>query len=358
MHRGWGMENFKIGQDYLDEIVKPKNPFEGLMAMEVTSEIISKIADAKFAWLDLIVQGHMIAICAKPNGGKTTIMVHAAGEMSFKHGYQVIYINADASASDLKEYKNHAIDFGYKLLNPDLANVSAEDVVNELKLMSLRDYDLSNYVLILDTLKKFTDMMNKSKGKEFYSILRALTTKGMTVICLAHTNKYDDKDGKPVFEGVGDLRSDFDELIYLIPVKNDDGSITVSTSIDKCRAILTEYSFSISPDREVSVLNHHVDTLAVSLHQRHLEEDSDVIQFILENIQPYSKSVTELHITSKKLGIGFSRKRLDSVLKRYSSQNSKNPKWLALPAPTYGTKYSLITPEYLNELILNDGVKV
>ena len=53
------MENFKIGQDYLDEAWKPKNPFEGLMAMEVTSEIISKIADAKFAWLDLIVQGQM-----------------------------------------------------------------------------------------------------------------------------------------------------------------------------------------------------------------------------------------------------------------------------------------------------------
>jgi hypothetical protein len=29
-----------------------------------------------------------------------------------------------------------------------------------------------------------------------------------------------------------------------------------------------------------------------------------------------------------------------------------------LPAPTYGTKYSLITPEYLNELTLNGGVKV
>ena len=37
--------------------------------------------------------------------------------------------------------------------------------------------------------------MSKQKAKDLYSIFRKLTSKGMTIICLAHTNKYDDRDG-------------------------------------------------------------------------------------------------------------------------------------------------------------------
>lgn len=318
--------------------------------MEVTAEAVSKIADAEFAWLDLIVQGHMIAICAKPNGGKTTIMVHAAGEMASKNGYQVIYINADAAASDLKHYKKHAGDFGYKLLSPDLANEAPEKVIHELKKLAIGNHNLSGHVLILDTLKKFTDMMCKKRGKELYSILRALTTKGMTIICLAHTNKYNDNDGKPIFEGVGDLRSDFDELIYLIPCKNEDGSMTVSTAIDKCRAVLQECSFNISANRDVHVLNKYVDTVAASHLQEKLKDDDDVIQFISNNIELQSKSVTELYELARGSGLHLSRKRIDSVLKRYSDVSSSSPKWSTSPAPTNGIKYGLIASNHSNKL--------
>ncbi|APB98826.1 AAA family ATPase [Polynucleobacter asymbioticus] len=191
------------------------NPFGGLYSMRVTSEMVKQIGDARFAWLQLIPQGHAVVICAKPNGGKTTIFTQAAADMA-KDGYAVIYINADASASDIKEYAHHAIDYGYTLINPDISGQSNEQVVAELKFMASLEHDYSNTVLILDTLKKFTDMMAKSKGKVLYSILRALTSKGMTVIALAHTNKYDGEDGLPMYEGTADLRADCDDLIYLI----------------------------------------------------------------------------------------------------------------------------------------------
>ena len=35
------------------------DPFKGLLSMEVTEEIIQNIADAKFAWRQLIPEGHM-----------------------------------------------------------------------------------------------------------------------------------------------------------------------------------------------------------------------------------------------------------------------------------------------------------
>ena len=347
------MNNLTKGQEFLDSLSIPlpiqtpqtePNPFKGMLSMEVTRRHIQSITDAKFAWLNLIVQGHMMAICAQGNGGKTTIMVHAAGEMSMA-GYHVIYVNADASASDIKEYTHHAMDFGYKLINPDITNGSPEEVVTTLHQMSGRDFDYSKYVLILDTLKKFTDMMNKKKGKELYAVLRALTSKGMTIICLAHTNKYDDKDGKPIFEGVGDLRNDFDELVYLIPKTNPDDSMTVSTSINKKRADLKEYSFQISPHRDVTILDEYIDTGAEERLQREMEADKEVVAFILSHTQNLPKTLTDLTSISKDTCAGFSRKRLGTVLRRYSEPQSAKPKWEAMRALTSGIQYKAASLE-------------
>lgn len=317
--------------------------------MEVTEEIVKNIADAKFAWRRLIPEGHMIAICSKANGGKTTLMVHIAGDMA-KDGYRVIYINADASASDIKEYKHHAMEYGYTLINPDLTNGTADRVIEELKFASTSQSDCSKVVIVLDTLKKFGDMMNKSKSKQFNSLLRTLTAKGITVICLAHTNKHDDKDGKPIFEGTGDLRNDFDELIYLIPIRNPDGTTTVSTLKDKTRADIRDESFVITADREVKLLEHHIDTLAISEWQKNLADDEPVIKFILEHISPISKTATELRTIAMNANVKYSRNRLDAVLKRYCARNSPDPKWTSSPASTIGFKYGEINPKYAETL--------
>ena len=325
------------------------DPFKGLLLMEVTEEIIQNIADAKFAWRELIPEGHMVVICSKANGGKTTLMVHIAGEMA-KAGYRVMYINADASASDIKDYKFHAMEYGYSLINPDLTNGTAEKVTEELKQISIAEGDFSKVVIVLDTLKKFGDMMNKTKSKQFNTLLRTLTAKGITVICLAHTNKHDDKEGKPIFEGTGDLRNDFDELIYLISVRNPDGTITVSTLADKTRAKIVDESFTINSDREVIRLDHHVDTLAINEYQENLADDQPVIDFILEHISPISKTATELRTIAIDKKVKFSRQRIDRVLRRYCDKHSPNPKWTSSPALTIGFKYGVIDPDYAEKI--------
>jgi len=334
-----------------DPKVFPLNsdPFKGLLSMEVTEEIIKKIADAKFAWQQLIPEGHMVVICSKANGGKTTLMVHIAGEM-VAAGYTVMYINVDASASDIKDYKFHAMEFGYTLINPDLTNGTTERVIEELKRIALAEGDFSKVVIVLDTLKKFEDLMSKTKIKKFNSLLRTLTTKGITVICLAHTNKYNDKEGKPIFEGTGDIRNDFDELIYLIPIKNPDGTTTVSTLKDKTRADIRDESFIINSDREVIRLDHHVDTMALNEYQENLADDKPVIDFILKHITPIPKTTTELRTIAIDGGIKYSRQRIDRVLRRYCDKHSPAPKWTASPASTIGFKYGVIDPNYAEQL--------
>jgi hypothetical protein len=325
------------------------DPFKGLLTMEVTEEVTKNISEAKLAYAPLIPQGHLIAVCSRAGAGKTTLMIYIASEMA-KNGYRVMYINADAGASDIKDYFYHAKEHGYTLINPDLTNGTADKVIYELRQIALAEGDLSKTVIVLDTLKKFGDLMNKTKSKQFNSLLRTLTTKGITVICLAHTNKYNDSDGKPIFEGTGDLRNDFDELIYLIPVSNSDGSITVSTKIDKSRADIHDLSFTINAHREVAVLFNYIDTLAISEYQKNLADDQAVINFILEHISPISMTATELRAVAIVKEVKYSRSRLEAVLRRYSSGKSPDPKWIDSPASTTGIKYGVIDPAYAEQL--------
>lgn len=323
-------------------VTKPKTRISGLnslLALKTTDDMMSKIEHTTFAWKKLIVQGHICAVVAKPNGGKTTLMTYAAGQMS-RRGYQVLYVNVDSGAGDLKIYHEHAKENGYLLIAPDMVEgQSAKSVVPKLQEMADSGDDFSSVIIIFDTLKKFTEVMSKSQGKVFYALLRKLTALGMTAVLLGHTNKYDDENGKPIYEGTGDLKSDIDELIYLIPIKAEDGSMTVSTVVDKERAATENATFNISPARLVSERETYVNTIdqARALHQ--LSEDSSVISFILDSIQPNCQSLTQLVEISKKSQQGFSRKRIEEVLKRYCGKDSAFHKWDRESGMTSGFVY-------------------
>ena len=56
-------------------------------------------------------------------------------------------------------------------------------------------------MIILDTLKKFTDLMNKKASSEFGKLARTFVGAGGTIIALAHTNKNKDEEGKGVTGG-------------------------------------------------------------------------------------------------------------------------------------------------------------
>lgn len=323
------------------DLSSKRNALEGLLRLKTTDEMMSKIENSKFAFKRLIVQGHICAIVAKPNGGKTTVMTYAAGKMA-QVGYQVLYINVDAGAADLKFYHAHANRNGYTLLAPDMIEgESARTVVQLLEEMARSGSDLSGVVLIFDTLKKFVEVMNKSQGKVFYALIRKLTAMGATAVLLGHTNKYEDENGKPIYEGTGDLKSDIDELIYLIPVKGEDGTITVSTEVDKERAATENATFYISPSREVTEASEFVNTLEQSIAQRQLSEDSAAISFIEECIQTDCKSLTQLTQLSKDARAGFSRKRLERVLNRYSDPENPLKRWDKAPSTTSGFVYFL-----------------
>ena len=212
MERLFGMEAVKsVINDAKD---KPEEDF--MSHFEVTVEEAEQYDDPEFAYENLIIKGHMSVIVAAPNAGKTTIFMNEVCPKLVQAGYKVVYINADVGQADSKSMVTHAKDNGYRLLLPDMkAGLSMNHFVDQLMEFNEQGKSFPNHVFIFDTLKKMTDVIVKQRAKELYKLLRSMTAKGATIVTLGHTNKFNDANGEPIYEGTGDLRSDFDELIYL-----------------------------------------------------------------------------------------------------------------------------------------------
>lgn len=218
-------------------------------------EHVQKMADAEFLIPNMIVRGHVAAYVAPGNGGKTTIFIYLCEKLAAM-GMKVLYINVDGSPGDLKRHFAHAEEHGYQVIAPDACDgKSSADVINKFRAIAQGNQSCSEYVFILDTLKKFVDVINKSQAKDLYKLFRTLTVKGATVCLLGHCNKYKDEDGKHIFEGTADLRNDLDELIYLDSCKNEvKNQLEVTTRPDKVRADFspTSYVIDLNDDRKVS----------------------------------------------------------------------------------------------------------
>jgi len=241
------------------------DPTELLRGYEVSNEYVNKLGQEQFLYDNLIIEQHVITIISMSGSGKTTFFYFIVAPALAKKGFTVWYIDADSPASDHKNMKAIANKHGFNFLNPDVnKGTSTESLVAILEKISNAHKDMSGNVLIFDTLKKFADLMSKGSVKKFYKLARKLANLGATVVLLGHANKYHNKAGNLVFEGVGDVRSDSDELIMLESTKNRTNGIDVTTIVDpdkgaKLRGLFMPFSFNISTSREVTFYDNPLE---------------------------------------------------------------------------------------------------
>ncbi len=282
-------------------------------AFEMSDDELNKMKDKNWIYPNLILEGHIIVIPAPPNAGKTTVMMWVAGAIA--DSCEVIYVNADVGSSDVREMVLFAKEKGFRMLTPDMKlGKSMADVITLLRHFNDTSTDLSGKVFILDTLKKAVDVINKSQAKNIMSLFRGLTAKGATVVLLAHTNKHKGIDGKHIFEGTGDIKSDVDEMIYFESQKNPDGSLVVSTLPDKVRHKFEPITFEISADRQVTT-SGYIDVKSMNEEQAQRKKDQAVIDEIRESIIKDENNQQKIVEYCKCSGLGA--KNVREVLRRY-----------------------------------------
>ena len=219
----------------------------------VLDEFIETLGEEEWAYKDLVLAQQVTVIIAKPSGGKTSFMLNIAAPKMVENGYKVFYVDSDAPPSDYKMMKALANKGKFFLLIPNTRNnQSTKTYLEKLEKKIAQGIRMDKCVYIFDTLKKFADMMSKKDLKAFLSNMKQMTVLGATVVLLGHANKHLSKDNLLLYEGVGDVQSDSDNLIYFAHLHNNETRTTkVSTVVDgnygaKVRGIFEQFTFEVS----------------------------------------------------------------------------------------------------------------
>ena len=292
-------------------------PTDWMEDFELSQEEIDEMEDAKFLVESLIISSQVTVIAAKAGCGKTSILMQCCKDI-VKQGYEVLYVNMDCGAADLKYWRGLANEGGFKMITPHFKGAGGiEDWMKRLAYMSTQAIDLSMTVIVVDTLKKIADLMNKAKARQAMGLLRALTAKQCTVVCAAHCNKHRTPDGKLIFEGVGDVESDCDNLVYLEGSdKDNQGAKTVTSEpSDKVRGIFEKRTWQILSNRRIIALDTVVDVTGDCEAKRRLEADATAIEVIASGITEGNHKRIELFTYAKQKGLG--KREFDAVIKRY-----------------------------------------
>jgi hypothetical protein len=186
----------------------------------------AQMLDDTYVLGELAILGQLTAFYAKPNSGKTLLTLHLLIE-SIKAGNinaeDVFYINADDNYKGLVNKLELAEKYGFQMIAPGFKDFDTGSFGFYLAQL-MADNKAKGKVIILDTLKKFTNIMDKKLASDFGKQMRMFVTNGGTIIMLAHTNKNRDADGKVVFSGTSDIVDDVD-CAYTLDVNDDKSGV-------------------------------------------------------------------------------------------------------------------------------------
>jgi len=252
----------------------------------------------QFVLENIAIMGQWTTIYGAPNSGKTLITNWLLRESLMSDaidGEQVNYINADDNYRGLVDKIELAEDWGMHVIAPHHNDF---DVGQVPELMSAMGHNGSarGAVVILDTLKKFTDLMDKRAASEFGVAARGFVSAGGTLIALAHTNKHVGADGKRVYSGTSDIVDDSDCCFVIDKISVDErfGAATHTVEFSNIKArgdVATKVGFTYErhPGQAYSSLldtvkrldgEHLAAVREKASVQSELEEDAPIIRAI------------------------------------------------------------------------------
>jgi len=297
-----------------------------------SAQFEAEMREQRFVLGEIAIVGHWTMIFAPPNTGKTLIVISLLiqgikdGDINPEH---VFYINADDGHADLTHKLWFAGRYGFHMLAPGHADLHARDLLGLLE--SLGDNGHApETIVVLDTVKKFANPMDKGQCLQFGNGVREFTSKGGTVIALAHTNKNRATDGKPIPGGTSDFLDDAD-CAYIMDTIDDKNDIcTVGFENIKSRgkvAKLATYQYSSAEDivyRDLLDSVAPVDDLKAAAH---LDlRDLPLIQAITDCInEGVTAKVAIIRKTAQ--ATGESQRQAQRVLDKHTGTDPKQHKW-------------------------------
>jgi hypothetical protein len=304
-------------------------------------------------------------IYAAPNTGKTLVILWLL-IIAIKQGKivpsNIFYINVDDTPNGLIEKLKLADEHGFHMLAEGYNDFKADDLLGILANLVNSD-QCKDVILILDTLKKFTDLMDKKMSSRFGKVIRRFVLHGGTCISLAHTNKHRNSDGKPVYAGTTDIIDDADcvYLMYEVGIDVDAKTKTIIFENVKSRgnvARQASYRYSITEGMFYRELFDSVepvdDTELVTLKQSvELKSDAEVIDAITQCICEGINTRMKLAAAVAKRS-GVSKRAALQLLDKYSGSDPDKHRWNFQVRERGAKQYCLLTPDTaVSDLVVN-----
>jgi hypothetical protein len=330
------------------------NPLDQYSLKGQAAEIEKNTVDDRHVLGLVALQGQATAIFAAPNTGKTLIMLCLLIEAIKNRRLSpnlVYYLNMDDTSKGLLEKLRIAEEYGFHVLAEGYREFTAREFLNIVVNLVEND-QAKGVVIILDTLKKFVNVMDKSQVSYFTRIIRQFVVKGGTLITLAHTNKNPGANGKPVYGGTSDILDDYDCAYTLAAVSHENGQKVVAFENIKRRGNVVEtaaYRYSTDPG-----LSYHEILLSVEpfddvqlepLKQAEvIKSDAVLIDAVI--------SCTNAGINTKMLlaeaaaeRAGVSRRKALQIIEKYTGDSPSEHRWTFTVGARGAKVYVLLTPQ-------------
>ncbi|MDA7855865.1 helicase RepA family protein [Pseudomonadales bacterium] len=315
--------------------------------------------DATFVAGRLALRGQSTVFYAAPNTGKTAIALKLLSEGIANRtvGSNAFYFNLDDTYDGLITKGDIANRHGFYVISPNelpKPNENFEQLVDLL----VTEGTAHETVLLLDTIKKFTDPMDKKSSSQFMNICRKFTANGGTVVALAHTNKNKDDSSNSIPAGTSDILDDCD-CAYVMDIVQEEKTAEgtkrfVEFNHRKTRGpvVLTAlYSYTRYDDADYERMfdsikledPDEVDELrAKTALQFELDKDKPLITEISKILRA-EVELLQKDIVAKLTDQGdFSRRSITACLKRWSCPASEGGAWRIRQGVNNGNIYSLI----------------
>jgi archaellum biogenesis ATPase FlaH len=189
-------------------------------------EMEERLAKERDVIPGMITTGTVTLVYA-PSGAGKTVWILGNLFQSIRNnlikGSDVIYFNEDDGAKGVLQKAKMGRKHGMTMItlanSPDPLLRNTEDALRLLSAIREEGH-ADGKIVICDTLKKFAPVLNKGDMRDVLHVFREFAAAGGTVILLGHCNKHRSMDGRLIYEGVGDLKSDVDNMFGLDPVND------------------------------------------------------------------------------------------------------------------------------------------
>lgn len=332
-------EEVRQGQvDPIDGIANTGSPLTAFSLRGCLPELEKQMVEQKLILGNVVLQGQATVIYALANTGKTLIFIHLIIE-SVKQGgidpARLYYINMDDNSSGLVDKVRLAEEYGFHMLADGHQGFEAREFRVAMESMIASD-TARGVIVVLDTLKKFVNTMDKGKSSDFAKIIRQFSLKGGTVIALSHANKNPGADGRIVYSGTTDIVDDFDCAYTLNTVSQQadmDQKVVEFSNIKRRGNVSLTAAYSYTLDRDIpyeelllSVKEVNPEQLVPLKRAADVKSDAQIIEAIEGCIREGIHSKMRLVDAVAELA-GCSKRSVLKVVEKYTGNDPAIHRW-------------------------------